>query len=737
MANEGEDSMSFSFEKLKGKFKRDKDSGDEMALDLSKAGSWLKNHKKVIIYLLLFALLLFSGWLRFAPEEKYTGIHENSLSAMDPYWHYRHAKNVYDHGYVGDTKICYSEVLGEEVEFSDPCPNGATLYAWDTMHDAPEGGRAYQEFYPYFSAYSYKYFGRIFAPSLLVWHRWTPAMFGVLAVLGMFLLVKQLFGPYAGLSAGFLFSLAPSFITRSVSGFADSDAIVAFFTVFTFYLFLKAWDNSSYIYGIAGGICLGLFGLTWTAYTFVPILMIGLVGFYFIYQIGVKFISGSRNLLNLVKEHFQTNWKKYIVFAIVLVLGLSIVGISRGMAHVNILSSITAGTQLKVSEVLVDAPGGEEVRNVYKTVSEMNPASLRQIINRLHIAPVLLTLSFLALLPLGLWKKLKGNLSHLAFFTLWLAASVYMSLKATRFVTMLALPLCIFAGISIGFAVSKIKAKKPIVSIITILIVLLLIFAVPNISIEPGGQSGISYYKTGKLSALQSGPSLGQNWFDFLYWARDSTPTDSIFASWWDPGHAMTAIGERPAVADGSQNGYHVHDLAIAFTTTDEAIAVERLKKYEVSYFYTSTDLISKYGAISFLASGQGQGYSFLSLSEAKNIASGQVLIYPLQGDTQILLTLSENSISASIRQGYQSQTIKRIYYSQEGNNYLVDSPDENAYDAMLYLDPTFRNAIFFPEHLENNMLTQLHFFNGENLDHFELVQDFGGEIKVFKVNYD
>ena len=110
------------------------------------------------------------------------------------------------------------------------------MAAWDTMHDAPEGGPASQEFYPYFSAYSYKFLGHFFAPNLLVWHRWTPAFFGVLAVLGMFLLVRQLFGPYAGLGAGFILSLASSFVTRSVSGFADSDAMVAFFTIFTFYL---------------------------------------------------------------------------------------------------------------------------------------------------------------------------------------------------------------------------------------------------------------------------------------------------------------------------------------------------------------------------------------------------------------------------------------------------------------------------------------------------------------------
>ncbi|MDP7282559.1 MAG: STT3 domain-containing protein [Candidatus Undinarchaeales archaeon] len=737
MANEGEDSMSFSFSKIKGKFNRDKSSDDEMAFDLSKAGKWLKDHKNFIIYGLLIVLLLFSGKVLFTPESKYTGIYENSLSAMDPYWHYRHAENVYDHGYVGDTKVCYNEKLNDAIPNTADCPPGYDLVAWDTMHDAPMGGRAYQEFYPYFSAYSYKAVGRFVAPNLLVWHRWTPAIFGVLAVLGMFLLVKQFFGPYAGLASGFVLTLSSSFITRSVSGFADSDAVIAFFTVFTFYFFAKAWDSESFLYAFIGGACLGLFGLAWNAYKFAPLLMFGLVGFYFVFNVLQKYLIDKPSIFSLVQNHFSENWKKYVCFVIVIVLGVLIIGIARGFGSVNIFSAITVSRNLKVTEVISTSMEGESVRNVYKTVAEMNPANLRQILARLHIAPVLLSLGFLLLLPLGLWKKLKKNMHHVAFFSLWLAATFFMSFKATRFVTMVALPLAIFAGISIAFAVSKISAKKPVVSVIIGLSLFLLIFALPNIAIAQGAQTGPPFYTYGRLSAGQSGPSLGQNWFDFLYWARDETPKDAIFASWWDPGHSMTAVGKRPSVADGSQNSRHVHDLAIAFTTTDEALAVERLGKYNVSYFYTSSDLLNKYGAISFLANGQGENYLFLSMSEAKNTASGTVLVYPLDSETSILLNLKEDGISGTLNQGYTSQPLQRIFYINEGNAYISENPDEGAIPGLLYVDSSFRSAIFLPEHLENNMLTQLHLFNGQNLDHFEFVQTYGDEIKVFKVNYD
>jgi len=737
---EGEEEKSFSFSKLKKKFKRDSSSGDEMALDLSKVTGWFKSHKKFIVYALLVLLLLFSASIRFAPEKKYTGIYENSLSAMDPYWHYRHAKNVYEHGFVGETKVCYAvNVQPFQTQSYDgvACPDGYRLSAWDTMHDAPEGGPADQEFLPYFTAYSYKYFGKLFAPSLLVWHRWTPAIFGVLAVFGMFLLGKQLFGPYAGLAAGFLFSLAPSFISRSVSGFADTDALIAFFSVFTFYFFIKAWDSSSFIYGIIGGITLGLFGVTWSAYKFAPLLILGCVFFYFVSRVGLKFLTESRNITKIVLGHFSNNWKKYVILLLIFFIGFSMIGMVRGVSHINFLSVIKTSTGLKVVEVVGSAVEGEAIRNVYKTVAEMNPSTFREVIVRLHIALVLLAVGFAALLPFGLWKKMKTHVHHLAFFSLWVAATLFMSLRATRFVGMLVIPVCIFAGISIAFAISKMKAKKPVVSIILGLIIFVTIFAVPNIPIAKGGAKGVSYYTTGMASVKQTGPSLGPNWFDFLYWARDETPKNAIFASWWDPGHAMTAVGERPSVADGSQNFRHVHDLAIAFTTTNESLAIERLKKYNVAYFYTSSDLINKYGAISFLASGSGENYPMLRLSDVKNTASGTVLIYPFGQGASVLVNINDAGIRATLRQGYQSQAIDRVFYYTNSTGFLSDTNDDNAIDALLYLDPSYQQAFFLPVHLEKNILTQLHFFYGQNLEHFELVKNFGNEIRVFKVRYE
>ncbi|MFH1424492.1 MAG: STT3 domain-containing protein [archaeon] len=697
----------------------------EIELDFSKFAekfgflSKLTENKKAVTYIILILILLLSAWLRFAPVANYTGINEGSLSAMDPYWHYRHASEVLDHGYIGDTM---KEVNGKMV-------------TWDTMHDAPFGSQSAFELYPYFIAYSYKFFGTFMTSSLVEWTRYTPAIFGIFAVLAMFLLVRQLFGAKAGLSAAFLYTLSAPFLQRSVIGFSDSDAPIAFFTILTFYFFLAAWDKKSIYYALAGGLSLGLFGLTWGGYQFAPLLMLASAFFYFLYHISKNLLNKEANLINNIKSHFKEHDKKYLTLLILLVVGLLIIAAVQGLGAVKFWGAISSALNLKTTETV--AQGDVEVRNVMLTVSEMNPPSTKALLSSIHITNLILAITFFCLLPLGLWKKIKGKVHHLMFFALWFLATLYSSLGAVRFIEMMVIPLIIFSAVAVSYLLSLINKKKPILSILILLFVVLVIFSVPNTPSSDGAPVGPSYFSTATLISKQSGPSLGPNWLNFFEWARTETPKDAIFASWWDPGHAVTALAERSVVADGSQNPFHVHDLGMIFTSTDEQEAVELLDKYNVSYFFTSSDLIAKYGPISFLGRGKGEYYPILSLSDYKQTSNGTLLIYNLGSGSSIIVNLQEQEVTATLRQGYQSQQIQRVFlFNQNGLGMVSQTDGENTLDAMLYLQPGFQQAIYLPKNLEENMLTRLHFFEGAGLEHFELITKFGEEIKVFKVIY-
>jgi|TARA_Y100000034_G_scaffold128501_1_gene183180 dolichyl-diphosphooligosaccharide--protein glycosyltransferase len=735
---DGEEGKSFKFSDIESRLNEGR--------DISKSITWVKENKKTVIYLVLFLILLFSTVIRFAPEQQYTGIYEDTLALGDSYWHYRHAKNVYEHGFVGDEELCYNEQTKDTQAYDGSCPDGYEPAYFDTLHDAPFGVKIEQEFYPYFSAYSYKYFGRAFAPNLLVWHRWTPAFFGILSVLGMFLLVKQLFGPYAGLAAGLIFSLAPYTIIKTISGTADTEAVVTFFTIFTFYFFVKAWNLSSFKYAVAGGITLGLFGIAWASYRFAPVLMLAVLFFFFLQKVYPKFKQGRRDIFKLIKEHLTEYWKKYTTFLIILAIGLPIIGFVRGFIHINFFYAITTALKLKTTTAATTV-GGEVIRDVYSTITEMKQIGLHTIVTRLHLVPALLCASFFALLPFGLWKKYKDKAPQVLFILVWFAAAVFMTFKATRFIIMLILPVSVLAGTAVGFVISKMRQKKLVFSVVIAVILLIVLFVLPNIPAQQGQpelpQSGVSrnrsYFSTGIEFTSLPKPLLNQNWINFYKWAREQTPEDAIFASWWDHGHLTTAVAERAIVADGSQNNLHIHDLAVILTTNDEDLAVERLKKYNVSYFFTSSDMINKYGLILYLADKQGSEYTLIVNPEIQTTPLGPVLVYTMDEANKITLKQEEDErISATLRQGYQTTPINRtLYYTNNSTPLISESEAEDALDMLIYVLPQWFGIFLLNPEIEKSMLTQLHFFNADYLEHFEFIESFGGEIKVFKVNYD
>jgi len=670
----------------------------ELQIDFSQIVEKLKKNKTFVMYGLLILVLLLSGWVRLLPSDNF----DNQLSAMDTYWYYRHAEEVLDHGFIGtDINI----VDGKEVY-------------WDYKHNAPVGDNAPQEFYPYFIAYSYKYFGQYVTDDLITWDKYTPVIFGVLAVLFMFLLVRQLFGFTAGLAAAFVYSFAGSFMTRSTVGFADTDAAVAFFTLLVFYLFLKSWDEESFVVAGIGAVSLLIFSITWIGYTFVPLLMfLSIVGMFVFHSI-FDFLTSQAVLTS-----FKKNWKKYAATSAMLFGGILLITFLVGSDTAAFWRAIS-GVQFKVDSDLGTTDTGV-IRNVMLTVSEMNTPSTRDILARLHISLFFWIATFGSLVFFGLWDKIKKNLFHFLFFALWAGSTIYAATTANRFIQMAMVPLTVFAGIAIAELLSKTDKEKPVFSTGIIVFIIAVLFIVPNI----GG--GPPYVQTGYYIARQAGPSFDQNWLNLFEWMRTETEPDAIMASWWDPGHAVTALGERPAVADGSQDPLHVHDLGVIFTTTNESLALMLLDRYNVSYFFTSSDLLGKYGAISFLGTGNPQNYPQIGLSDSRQLSEGNC------GNSINVDLKNSGEVTATIKEGFSTVGIKNVYFYSNDSLILSTNPANDTTDSGIYLSRDFNTLVFLSTGIENNMLTRLHLLDGFGLDHFEQVQNFGNVIKVYRVLYD
>ena len=76
------------------------------------------------------------------------------------------------------------------------------------------------------------------------------------------------------------------------------------------------------------------------------------------------------------------------------------------------------------------------------------------------------------------------------------------------------------------------------------------------------------------------------------------------------------------------------------------------------------------------------------------------------------------------------------IIASPDGLRVIEDTTGE-IQGTIFVPDPSGSTIVYMPEELENSVFTKMFFFNGIQLDKFELVGNWGNEFKLYKVKFD
>lgn len=85
-----------------------------------------------------------------------------------------------------------------------------------------------------------------------------------------YLLTNEVAGSHsAGLLAAIFMGIAPGYISRSVAGSYDNEAIAIFLLVFTFYLWIKALKVGSVMWGALTALFYGYMVASWGGYVFI------------------------------------------------------------------------------------------------------------------------------------------------------------------------------------------------------------------------------------------------------------------------------------------------------------------------------------------------------------------------------------------------------------------------------------------------------------------------------------
>jgi dolichyl-diphosphooligosaccharide--protein glycosyltransferase len=100
-----------------------------------------------------------------------------------------------------------------------------------------------------------------------------PAFSGLTALATYLLTNEMVTSPSAGLLAAAFMGITPGYISRSVAGSYDNEAIAIFLLVFTFYLWIKAVKNGSVFWGALTALFYGYMVSAWGGYVFITNLL--------------------------------------------------------------------------------------------------------------------------------------------------------------------------------------------------------------------------------------------------------------------------------------------------------------------------------------------------------------------------------------------------------------------------------------------------------------------------------
>jgi len=539
------------------------------------------------------------------------------LIGIDPFFWARHARNIIERGHPGD-------------EIRDG-------KAWDTHMLAPVGRPVpFDMLHSYFIAYLYKFVDFFSTdPSLMKVTFYTPVILCALAVIPAFFIGRSLAGNLAGLVAGIIIGIHPSFLSRTIGGFADTDPYNILFPLFITWMVIEAFEAKNLkwaaIYAAIGGLIVGVFSYSWSGWSYVFDFILAATIFSLIYYVWThrnEFKSGLSSVLQnkTIEKHLVFLAAFFIVSAI-----SSSVIVSFDHFSAFVMDPIEFS---KLKEVGVDRIWP----NVYTTVAEQNPASLSSVISQVSLGKyyfliialvglmflfqdrgpknwwfilgsavwytmlfvmkiqTLKTFIILMLIPIAvrilyaIWDNDKNiNIKYPVLFALWMAATIYASTKGIRFV-MLILPAY---AIGLGVTLNKLQeyassllskslhVHKLIAQAATIVLVLFIAGTIPipwtPFCIGMTCESSINV-------AMNQVTDFDDSWRVSLEKIRDNSKPNAIITSWWDFGHWFKYWADRPVTFDGTtQNTAQAHWVGRALLTDNEEEVVAILRMLDCS----------------------------------------------------------------------------------------------------------------------------------------------------------
>jgi asparagine N-glycosylation enzyme membrane subunit Stt3 len=485
---------------------------------------------------------------------------DNLLLGGDPWYHYKIAKTILETG-----------------EY--PMWEYFTRYPFGEAVLSPPG------FY-YLPVVVYKLFS-FTGVSFFSVFKMLPALFGVMALLPLYLLVRDLFDSKTAVGASLLYALSPAAMERSFAGFYRGEVFLVFAMLFSLY-YLSLAVRKDLRYSIVSGVFLFLGALLWRGWPIALVVLglaagLGALRNYLLGRDSMGYAAsfGSSAGLGLVflyvfRESFyryepQLKETAYLLLGLKLLV-LAVVGLalwsylSRELREKPGLRLILLGAAAlgvtgafyyyvlphyvenysRFFETTQGIALKETTTHVWRTgIREQAKVSFDQLVSMYNI--------LLLLFPLGIAYSVKRRGAPF-LFALALSTLPLLFFQA-RFIFLAAPAMAAFSALALPLFL---KGSR------RVFVFLLLLLLTVNIF--------------GALShSYDARPSVSEDLYDGLLWTSKNTPEDAVILAWWDYTGPVVGIAGRRTVTHTAPSGI-VESFALLLRTSNESLAEEIFK---------------------------------------------------------------------------------------------------------------------------------------------------------------
>ncbi|CAI7646326.1 unnamed protein product [Penicillium palitans] len=465
--------------------------------------------------------------------------------------------------------------------------------------------------------------------------------FSGLTALAMYLLTSEMSdSPSAGLLAAAFMGITPGYISRSVAGSYDNEAIAIFLLVFTFYLWIKAVKNGSIMWGALTALFYGYMVSAWGGYVFItnliplhvfvllcmgrysPRVYISYTTWYALGTLGsmqIPFVGflpirnsdhmsalGVFGLIQLVAfaEFIRAylpgkQFQKLLTSMVLLTFGLGF----GGLVLLSVSGVIAPWSGRFYS--LWDTGYAKIHIPIIASVSEHQPTAW---------PAFFFDLNFLIwLFPAGVFMCFQKLKDEHVFVVIYSVLASYFAGVMVRLMLTLTPIVCVAAALALScildnFLVASTpstepKAKtttedkslrstrNPVVGIyswfsksvvVASVTLYLLLFVAHCTWVTSNAYSSPSVVLASKLP--DGSQFIIDDYREAYYWLRQNTPDNAKIMSWWDYGYQIGGMADRPTLVDNNTwNNTHIATVGKAMSSREE-VSYPILRQHDVDY---------------------------------------------------------------------------------------------------------------------------------------------------------